>query len=61
MVIFDDLVHLTVRPLAAVPSYPAMGSGQVRAKSRQETPAAGLFLVSFEDATTERKAVKSAL
>jgi len=44
-------VHLTVRPLTAGPLDPATGSGQVGDKGRPEaTAAAGLFLVSFEDA-----------
>jgi two-component system CheB/CheR fusion protein len=43
-------VHLTVRPLAAGPFDPATGSGQVGDKGRPEATAAGLFLVSFEDA-----------
>ena len=43
-------VHLTVRPLNAGPLDPATGSGQVGDKDRPEATAAGLFLVSFEDA-----------
>jgi len=43
-------VNLTVRPLPADPFDPATGSGQAENKSRPEATAAGLFLVSFEDA-----------
>jgi len=43
-------VNLTVRPLAAAPLDPAKGSGQFGDKGWPEAPAAGLFLVSFEDA-----------
>ncbi|MCX5824904.1 MAG: PAS domain-containing protein [Deltaproteobacteria bacterium] len=43
-------VNLTVRPLDAGPIDPATGSGQVGGKGRPEATAAGLFLVSFEDA-----------
>jgi two-component system CheB/CheR fusion protein len=42
-------VHLTVRPLAAGPPDTATGSEQVGDNNRPEA-AAGLFLVSFEDA-----------
>ncbi|MCK9195535.1 MAG: PAS domain-containing protein [Syntrophales bacterium] len=43
-------VNLTIRTLAAGPLDPATGSGQFGDKGRPEAPAAGLFLVSFEDA-----------
>lgn len=43
-------VHLTVRPLTAGPFDPAADSGQVGEKVPPEATAAGLFLVSFEDA-----------
>ena len=43
-------VNLTVRPLTAGPPDPAKGPGEVGDKCRPEAPAAGLFLVSFEDA-----------
>ena len=45
-------VNLTVRPLTAGPLDPATGSEQVGDKGRPEATAAGLFLVSFEDAPT---------
>jgi two-component system CheB/CheR fusion protein len=47
-------VNLTVRPLNAGPFDPATGSGQVGDKGRPEATAAGLFLVSFEDAPTAK-------
>ena len=43
-------VHLMVRPLTAGPFDPATGLGPVGEKGRPEATAAGLFLVSFEDA-----------
>jgi two-component system CheB/CheR fusion protein len=43
-------VNLTVRPLASGPFDPDTGSEQVGDKGRPAAPAAGLFLVSFEDA-----------
>jgi two-component system CheB/CheR fusion protein len=43
-------VNLTVRPLTAGSFDPATGSGQAGDKGRPEATAAGLFLVSFEDA-----------
>jgi len=43
-------VNLAVRPLTAGPFDPATGSGQVGDKVLPEATAAGLFLVSFEDA-----------
>ncbi len=47
-------VHLTVRPLTAGPFDPATGSGQVGDNVLPEATAAGLFLVSFEDAPEEK-------
>jgi two-component system CheB/CheR fusion protein len=43
-------VNLKVRQLTAGPFDPATGSGQAGEKGRPEATAAGLFLVSFEDA-----------
>ncbi len=46
-------VNLTVRPLSQAPHVSATGSGKIGDKGREEATAAGLFLISFEDAPAE--------